>query len=99
MTVKEWLAHTFKEVPYGLLVREHAVCEDGFTISIQASKVHYCCPKDTIASGDYTHAELGYSCQREELLEPFKAGNIYPYVPIEVAEKVIENHGGIIDEM
>lgn len=96
MTAKEWLVRTFKEAPCGLLVREHAVCADGFTISIQASRWHYCVPRETIATGDYTYVELGFPSEREKILEKFREGTVYPYVPIEVVEKVMQNHGGIV---
>ena len=51
----------------------------------------------------YATCEVGYPSQKEELLmpyiedptEPTKA--VYPYVPVEVIEQVIEKHGGWFD--
>jgi len=75
------------------------VCYDGFEVSVQASSVHYCTPRDN--EGPYTEVELGY------LLEPVEAWveyaedpddltrTIYPYVPIELVEAVLEAHGGV----
>lgn len=40
--------------------------------------------------------ELGYPNKKDELLEKYKEDSIYPYVPIDVTEEVIEKHGGII---
>lgn len=95
MTVKEWLIQTYKKMPCDVLVREQVMCKDGFAISIQASRGHYCVPRTTIADGNYTHLELGFSTEEESLLEEYKRDGIYPYVPIEIVEKVINKHGGI----
>lgn len=56
-----------------------------------------------LESGEYATCEVGYPSQKEELLmpyiedptEPTKA--VYPYVPVEVIEQVIEKHGGWFD--
>lgn len=96
MTVKEWLKETFRREIVGCLVRPHAICKDGFSISIQASVFHYCTPKRGLENCEYTHLELGYPSECEELIEEYREGAIYPYVPIDVVEKVIEKHGGIV---
>lgn len=96
MTVREWLKETFKKEPEGRLVRPHAVCKDGFSISIQASAFHYCTPRRELKDGKYTQLELGFPSEYEELLDKYRGGAIYLYVPIEVVEEVIEKHGGIV---
>ena len=92
MTVKEWIKETNNGKAYQ--VRGHAECQDGFTISIQASGGHYCTP---IKSGldYYDSLELGFPSEEEPLLEAYKEGDIYPYVPIDLAEEVVAQHGGI----
>ena len=63
----------------------------------------YCEPRVNLESGEYAACEVGYPSQKEELLmpyiedptEPTKA--VYPYVPVEVIEQVIEKHGGWFD--
>lgn len=95
MTVKEWMVKTF-DAANEFLVRPRALCLDGFSISIQANQFIYCMPKQLLADGDYCSLELGYASEYEELLEEYREGTIYPYVPMELAEKVIEKHGGII---
>lgn len=40
-----------------LLVREHLVCKDGTTISVQASEFHYCTPRNN--EGPWTEFETG----------------------------------------
>lgn len=95
MTVKEWLLHTFEENEFPR-PRPRAKCKDRFSISIQANEYVYCLPRETLASGEYSALELGYASKHEELLEEYREGAIYPYVPMEVVEKVIEKHGGIV---
>lgn len=96
MTVKEWLKETFRREPVGCLVRPHAKCKDGFSISIQASVFHYCTPRRGLKDCEYTHLELGYLSEYEEALEKYREGTIYPYVPMKLVEDVIAKHGGIV---
>lgn len=96
MTAKEWLKETFRREPVGCLVRPHAKCKDGFSISIQASAFHYCTPRRGLEDCEYTHLEQGYPSECEELIEEYREGTIFPYVPIKVVEEIIEKHGGIV---
>jgi hypothetical protein len=74
-------------------------CKDGFSISIQASKYHYCTPREDI--GPYSAFELGYPSIKEELIMEYAEDSnsptdtIYGYVPLKVVENMIEKHGGI----
>lgn len=77
-------------------------CNDGFSISIQASACHYCRPRRTF-EGPYTEVELGYPSCSEELLIPYMEDDccepentVYPYVPVVVVDRVIKKHGGIV---
>lgn len=104
MTAKEWLVRTFYDT--GFLLRPRAKCKDGFSISIQANQFTYCTPRRLLDNGEYSYLELGYASEYEELLGEYQEGviyqyhkeAIYPYVPMEVVEKVIEKHGGIVGE-
>lgn len=99
MTAKEWLVKTFDKVKCPLpMTRPRALCADGFSISIQANQWVYCTPKKLLPDGNYTFVELGFASQYEELLDEYSEGTVYPYVPMEVVEKVIEKHGGIVGE-
>ena len=87
---------------YRPYIRMRVQCNDGFLISIQASACHYCEPRRTF-EGPYTELELGYPSCSEELLIPYMEDNyckpedtVYPYVPVEVVDKVIKKHGGIV---
>lgn len=95
MTAKEWLFKTYNSRDE-FFVRPRALCQDGFSISIQASSFVYCTPRKLLLNGNYITVELGYASAHEELLEGYKDGTIYPYVPMTVVEEVIKKHGGIV---
>lgn len=67
---------------------------DGFEISIQASKYHYCLPRKDLADS-YSSFELGYASEFEPLLEAYREGDIFPWVPAEIVDLLVEKHGGI----
>ena len=105
MTIKEFLTTTIKSHKYlfsdGTVqeIRPRLVCNDGFSISVQASKFHYCSPRLDGAQ-DYEKVELGYPSNEDELINDYAEDDnytrtVYRYVPIEVVEKLIEKHGGI----
>ena len=107
-TINEYLKRTLKIVIIDELdyvcqdIRPRVKCADGFEVSVQASFGHYCSPRD---SGDirYDEVELGYPNMVEpELLEyaedPDEPKNtVYGYVPVELVNKIIEKHGGIVN--
>lgn len=77
-------------------IRNHLKCDDGFTMSIQASEYHYCLPRDN--EGPYTHVEIGFPSEVEPLLLPYAdepeepTQTVYGYVPREVVEAVVRKH-------
>ena len=106
MTVKEFLTTTIKSHKYPFsdeVIQENRprlLCNDGFSISVQASKFHYCIPR-LDGEQDYEAVELGYPSMEDELINEYAEDDwnytetVYGYVPIEVVEKLIEKHGGI----
>lgn len=77
------------------------VCNDGFSVSVQAFSAAYCLPREDKA-WPYTHVELGYPSSGDELIEEYcewltedPTDNVYGYVPIDIVNKLIEKHGGI----
>ena len=106
MTTKDFLATTIKTHKYPFsdeVIQENRprlLCNDGFSISVQASKFHYCRPRLDGAQ-DYEAVELGYPSMEDELINEYAEDDwnytetVYGYVPIEVVEKLIEKHGGI----
>jgi len=92
-----WLSHQSEAVGLPRLQ-----CADGFTMSVQASATHYCEPRAYLHSGDYSHWEVGFPNEADELLMPYVENEdkptttVYGYVPTEVINQVIAKHGGII---
>ena len=84
----------------------HIVCEDGFSMSVQVGYSLYSTPKKIAKR--YSAVEIGYPSDHEPLIEkwaeftPFEddeepdyTDTVYPYVPVEVVDKVLKKHGGI----
>ena len=78
-------------------------CRDGFKLSVQASKDHYCTPRQD--TGPYSHVEVGGPSELEELLLPYADGPsaepgmrpmIYVNVPAAVVLAVLAKHGGMV---
>lgn len=103
--VREWLKNTTNVIDLGFVKipqnRPQMVCADGFTMSVQASEMHYCTPRETLLDGQYDDVEIGFPSAKEELLMKYAEDifepteTVYAYVPVDVLEKVIEKHGGI----
>lgn len=80
--------------------RPRILCRDGFTLSVQASRGHYCSPKVT-DSPYYISVEIGYPstllpkdfdeyCKRRD--KPLDT--VYGYVPIRMVIELIDSHDG-----
>lgn len=87
--------NTSKEMIVGYEYKKPAPilkCMDGTTMSVQASKNHYCKPRNDV--GPYTHVEIWrVSCVVTEF--PYDPEEPSAYVPIEDVVQLINNHGGI----
>ena len=69
-------------------------CADGTTLSVQASKYHYCTPRDN--QGPYTTVEVW--CASSDVTEfEYSEEDPSAYVPIEDVVRFIENHGGMVN--
>lgn len=87
---------------WGLPIRRMKVikCADGLEFSAQASELHYCSPRKNL--GPYTAVEIGFPTQKVEEFMPHAedadnpTGTVYGWVPVEVVEQVVMNHGGLI---
>lgn len=81
-------------------LREHVVCADGWAVSIQASRTHYCEPRIDDAES-YLSVELGFPSAHEPMLDDWcedlsdPTGTVYGYVPAAVVRSVLAAHGGI----
>lgn len=74
------------------------VCADGYTMSVQASRAHYCETRDD--GGVYTKFEVGFPDAREEEFMPYAEDpdepteTVYGWVPAEAIDAVMDRHGG-----
>ena len=105
MQIRKFLKDTTRINPRTnkLLLRPRIVCNDGFSMSVQASQGCYCEPRLDLISGEYLSVEVGYPNQKEDILLPYvedesnPTETVYGWVPIEVVESVIIKHCGIVD--
>ena len=75
------------------------VCNDGFSISVQANNYTYCTPREDEA-WPYSKVELGFPSAFDELIDEYAhcdgtLETVYGYVPIDIVNELIEKHGGI----
>lgn len=99
-TVAEFLEKTFRVNPaVGMQeTRPRIFCKDGFSISVQGGEALYSHPRRN--GKKFEAVECGFPSQAEELLMEYAEerrkpkDTVYPYVPLDVVEKVIEKHGG-----
>lgn len=87
----EFLRKTFSKTIFGTAaLRPEAVCADGFTLSIQASGMHYCIPNEDLSDGNYSKVELSYLSEEVKEFLPFAEDDeaplatVYGYVPEEL---------------
>lgn len=78
---------------------ERIMCQDGFSLSVQANQFVYCLPRSSY--GPYTHVEVGFPSETPESLLDYAetpedpTETVYYRVPIELVETLIEQHGGM----
>jgi hypothetical protein len=102
MNIQEFTKETFI-VQHGMVFRPRIICNDGFSMSVQASSGHYCQPRKT--QEQYESMEIGFPSEDEPLIFEYAecsndwTDTVYPVVPNNIIQEVIEKHGGInIDE-
>jgi hypothetical protein len=100
ITSMHFLYRQNTEGGYVVQVLPRIKCVDGFSFSVQASKNHYCYPKND--DGPWDSFEVGYPSPMEPMLLPYieDLGNphtesVYTNVPIDIVLLIIDNHGGI----
>lgn len=101
VTLQEFMSdenNFYEEVAH---LRKRAKCADGFSVSIQASRYHYCEPRQTF-SDKFESLELGYPSKKDKLIMPYAElperpkRTVYCYVPWDVVKKLVKKHGGIV---
>ena len=88
--------------------RPRIVCKDGFNFSVQADYATYCTPRITLWpetwGNGYSEVELGFPSEADELISDYAEDpdkltkTVYPYLPIDIVDKLIEKHGGFATE-
>ena len=84
-------------------------CADGVSLSVQASRMHYCHPRvdDIKHWSDYNNVEVGFiqdaNCNAftppddwSEYADGDFPSDVYGYVPTEMVKEFIEKHGGTV---
>lgn len=100
-TIEHLQIPRFTESLHGkyLETRPRLVCNDGLTVSVQASEFCYCEPRDN--HGPYTEVEIGFPSRVIPELLPFAEypenplRSVYGYVPVELVDSIIKAYGGI----
>jgi len=103
MRIEDFIIKTNENEKDGLIHRPRIICNDGFTMSVQASKYTYCEPRGFY--NFYTEMEIGFPSEREELIMAYAENKnnptetVYGYVPRDIIQKVIDKHKGINIEL
>jgi len=95
--IQEWLRQTKGYA--NKIARPDLICNDGFSMSVQASTFTFCEPLSDVADS-YSKVCVSSPSEAEPLLEPYGVENksgtiIYRYVPVEIVDKIISKHNGI----
>lgn len=99
-TKKFRMSNLFDKMEAHQLIRPRLICADGFSMSVQASDIHYCEPRESFLK-HYDSVEIGFPSEEESLLLDYAedpdalTDTVYGYVPTELVDKVLEKHGGI----
>ena len=83
-----------------MLKNRGIICNDGFTMSVQADEGAYCLPRQDDAER-YMEVEIGFPSQAEPVILKYAdkkqdpTGTVYGYVPVDLVRHIIDKHGGI----
>ena len=81
-------------------IYKRVVCADGFTISMQASHMTNCDPRDN--AGPYSEIEMAYPNRGDSLIQRYAenqyqpTGTVYGRVPADIVRRLIAKHGGVV---
>lgn len=98
MNLQQFIKETF-DSEKEFFNRPRIYCKDGFNMSVQGSKRHYCSPRSN--QDYYNSMEIGYPSQEEKSILEFAeqkerpTDTFYGWVPCELIQNIIDNHGGI----
>lgn len=110
MTANEFIKKTRKTSEYIFdktvifeAIRPRVICADGYSVSMQVGDGLYSEPRE-YGADYYSEVELGYPSAEDELINDYAedygdyTDTVYPYVPVEIVDKLFEKHGGIVNE-
>jgi hypothetical protein len=92
--INDHLMYSDREFPHGPV--SHITCRDGTQISVQASKYHYCKPRDN--QGPWTHVEVILISEVEPIHFEYPEDDVAAYIPIELVAQEILSHGNMMIE-
>lgn len=80
-------------------VMPHMNAADGFNVSVQASEVHYCSPREN--SGPYILVECGYPSElpvawADWAETPDTTDTVFPFIPLSVVAREFARRGGLV---
>ena len=89
------------------IMNPYVICNDDFEFSCQASYSHYSEPRGL--ADEYTQVEIGFPSLNDRLIEKYRedygweddcglTNPVYPYVPVEGGDELIQFHCGINEE-
>jgi len=100
--INGYLRNNIENVCMGTAWRTRVECDDGFSMSVQASRGHHSTPRAIALS--YSEVEVGYPSEAEDILLPWidtdhlpPTEAVYIYVPVEIIDCIIDRHGGLTD--
>lgn len=105
ISLREFLRH-FPFIPFGLIPthRPHIFCVDGYRISVQASEMHFCNPRENFSMCEYNSVEVGCPSSKEGTVgfieeSEWENGSVVESVagniPAETVQELLDFHGGI----
>lgn len=108
-TAVEMVAYERAPRPTGRSVNQAIVCADGFTVSVQASSMHYA--HDSSGEAPYWNLgtdpqiaypfvtfEVGYPSENPpaDVWDEYDSGGVWAWVPREVVADLLDLHGGAV---
>lgn len=99
MNLKEFIASTSMKVNKGQYetLRPKVRCKDGTSISVQASRSHYCSPRESFLPS-YVTVEVFSETPMPISWKKYDCGGVYAFVPLHIVQEFISRHGGLDEE-
>lgn len=98
-SLRETLKTICPEMGCDMFTNQRVICMDFFNVSIQANAYTNCSPRGDFADVSvYETFELGFPNRFDSLLMESEDSQqiVFPHVPREVVEELIQKHGGIM---